>query len=206
MSARRGTFVVFEGVDACGKSTQARRAARERGALFTFEPGDTALGVDLRRWLLDAGPPMAPATEALLMLADRSHHVHTVIEPALVRGTAVVSDRFFASTLAYQGYGRGVDLGDLEAATDLAIGACRPDLTVWLDVPLEVANDRRRRDARDRFESADLDFHERVRAGYAALAARDPDRWAVVDGAGDEDEVAAIVAHRLDVLPWGDDG
>ncbi len=203
---RRGAFVVFEGIDGCGKSTQARRAARERGALLTFEPGDTALGADLRRWLLDAGPPMAPATEALLMLADRSHHVHTVIEPALARGDAVVSDRFFASTLAYQGYGRGVDLEDLEAATDLAIGSCRPDLTVWLDVSLEVANERRARDARDRFESADLDFHERVRVGYAALAARDPDHWTVIDAEGDEDDVARMVAGHLDALSWGDHG
>ena len=149
---------------------------------------------------------MAPTTEALLMLADRSHHVHTVIEPALTRGVAVVSDRFADSTLAYQGYGRGVDLDDLRAATDLAVGACRPDLTVWLDVSLDVAQDRRARDARDRFESADVEFHERVRAGYATLAARDPDHWAVIDASGTEDDVAAIVARHLDSLWWGSDG
>jgi hypothetical protein len=119
---RRGLFVVFEGIDASGKSTQARRVAELHDAHFTFEPGDTPLGVDLRRWVLDAATPMTPITEALLMLADRSHHVRTVLEPTLARGRSVVSDRYFASTLAYQGYGRGVDLARLEAATELAIG------------------------------------------------------------------------------------
>ena len=154
---RRGTFVVFEGIDASGKSTQARRVAELRDAHFTFEPGDTPLGVDLRRWVLDAATPMTPITEALLMLADRSHHVRTVIEPTLASGRSVVSDRYFASTLAYQGYGRGVDLARLEAATELAIGGCLPDMTVLIDTPLDVANERRAPDVRDRFESADLD-------------------------------------------------
>ena len=169
-----GLFLVFEGVDACGKSTQARRVAAQREALFTFEPGDSPLGVDLRRWLLDAQTPMTPVTEALLMLADRSHHVTSVIEPALRSGRSVVSDRFAASTLAYQGYGRGVDVDQLRAATTLAIGDCSPVCTILLDITLEVANERRTRDHEDRFESADLAFHERVRAGYLTLAAADP--------------------------------
>ena len=134
----RGRFVVFEGIDASGKSTHARRIATQRGALFTFEPGDTPLGGELRRWLLDGSTPMTPVTEALLMLADRSHHVATVIEPTLESGTHVIADRFYASTLAYQGYGRGVDLRDLEAATELAIGSCRPDLTVLIDIDIDV--------------------------------------------------------------------
>lgn len=199
-----GPFVVFEGIDACGKSTQARRVAERHGALFTFEPGDSPMGVDLRRWLLDARTPMSPATEALLMLADRSHHVHTLIEPALAQGRAVVSDRFYGSTLAYQGYGRGVDLADLVAATDLAIGACRPDLTVLIDVTLDVANERRARDHKDRFESADLAFHERVREGYLEIAASDAERWCVVDGSGDERTVAEFVDQLVDRLAWPD--
>lgn len=199
---RRGTFVVFEGIDACGKSTQARRVAQERDVRFVFEPGDTPLGVDLRRWLLDASTPMSPQTEALMMLADRSHHVRTVIEPTLLEGRAVVSDRFFASTLAYQGYGRGVALDELWAATDLAIGQCRPDLTVLLDIPLDVANERRARDARDRFESADLDFHQRVRDGYLEMAAAEIDHWFVVDGSMDEQQVARAIDARLDALEW----
>ena len=198
----RGSFVVFEGIDASGKSTQARRIAELRDAHFTFEPGDTPLGVDLRRWVLDAMTPMTPITEALLMLADRSHHVNTVIEPLLERGRSVVCDRYFASTLAYQGYGRGVDLARLEAATELAIGECLPDVTVLIDTPLDVANERRTPDMRDRFESADLDFHQRVRDGFLAIAATWGERWCVIDGSRSESEVAALVDERLASLPW----
>ena len=201
---RDGLFIVFEGGDASGKSTQARRTAELHDAHFTFEPGDTPLGVDLRRWVLDAATPMSPVTEALLMLSDRSHHVRTVIRPMLERGQSVVSDRFFASTLAYQGYGRGVDLAKLQAATDLAIDSCRPDLTILIDLPLDVANERRAFDARDRFESADLDFHQRVRDGYLAIAAAHGDAWFVVDGSKSEDEVAAEIDQRLAGLPWSD--
>jgi dTMP kinase len=161
----RGVFLVFEGIDVSGKSTQARRVAAAREALFTFEPGDTPFGRELRHWVLDGATPMAPETEALVMLSDRSHHVRSVIEPALAAGRSVVSDRFSASTLAYQGYGRGVDLARLRAATELAIGSCRPTLTVLLDVPLEVVNERRAHDAKDRFEREDLAFHQRVRDG-----------------------------------------
>ncbi len=198
----RGTFVVFEGIDACGKSTQARRVAAQRGALFAFEPGDSALGAQLRRWVLDASTPMTPVTEALMMLADRSHHVATVIEPALARGSHVVADRFDASTLAYQGYGRGVDLAELAAATDLAIGRCAADLTVLIDIDIDTANERRSRNAEDRFESADAEFHERVREGYLQMARREPLRWFVVDGRGTLEDVAAIIDEQLDQLDW----
>ena len=198
----RGLFVVFEGIDACGKSTQARRVAQDRGARFVFEPGDTELGVHLRGWLLDATTPMSPTTEALMMLTDRSHHVTTVIEPTLARGAHVVADRLYASTLAYQGYGRGVDLADLEAATDLAIGECRPDVTVLIDIDVDTANERRARSAQDRFESADDAFHDRVREGYLEMATRDRARWFVVDGRAPIDEVRAAIDERLDALDW----
>ena len=197
---QRGTFLVFEGIDVSGKSTQARRLAQRHDALFTFEPGDTPLGVELRRWLLDAAAPMSPVTEALLMLSDRSHHVASVIEPALREGRSVVSDRFFASTLAYQGYGRGVNLALLQSASDLAIGATRADVTILLDVPMEVVNERRAHDQRDRFESADAAFHERVRKGYLELAERDG--WIVVDGSPSPDEVAEVIDQRIAHLPW----
>jgi dTMP kinase len=198
---RAGLFVVFEGIDASGKTTQARRVAAARGAHFAFEPGDSELGADLRRWVLDAATPMTPATEALLMLADRSYHVTHVIAPQLARGRAVVCDRYAASTVAFQGYGRGVDLADLRAATDLAIGDCRADLTVLLDLPVEVALRRGAHDQGDRFESADPEFHERVRQGYLTLAAESPD-WVVVSGEGDARAVAAAVDRVLDPLPW----
>ena len=198
----RGLFVVFEGIDGCGKSTQARRVARDRDARFVFEPGDTPVGIDLRRWILDAATPMTPATEALLLLADRAHHVHSVIEPALASGRSVVADRFYASTLAYQGYGRGVDLDELRAATDLAIGDCRPDLTVLIDLAPNLALEREARDESDRFEIADARFHDRVRQGYLELAGEDVDGWFVVDGAPSVREVAAVIDQRLAELPW----
>ena len=156
----------------------------------------------MRRWLLDASAPMTPVTEALMMLADRSHHVATVIEPSLAAGTHVMADRFYASTLAYQGYGRGVDLADLQAATELAIGTCRPDLTILIDIDVDTANERRTRNAEDRFESADVQFHERVREGYLIMAKSDPDHWFVVDGRTTPEEVAAAIDARLDALDW----
>lgn len=196
----RGAFLVFEGIDVSGKSTQARRLADLHDALFTFEPGDTPLGVDLRHWVLDAATSMNPATEALLMLSDRAHHVHRVIEPSLASGRSVVSDRFYASTLAYQGYGRGLDLELLGSASELAIGSCRPDATILLDIPLEVVNERRAHDQKDRFESADLAFHERVRAGYLELATAHG--WIVIDGTRDREEVASEIDERVAHLPW----
>jgi dTMP kinase len=198
--ALRGILLAFEGIDVSGKSTQAKRVAASHDALFTFEPGDTPLGAQLRHWVLDAATPMAAATVALLMLSDRSHHVRTLIEPTLASGRSVVTDRFFASTLAYQGYGGGVDLDLLRAATDLAIGTTRPTLTVLLDLPVEVVNERRAHDARDRFEAQDLEFHQRVRDGYLALA-KDP-TWVVIDAAKSEDEVASMIDDRLADLPW----
>lgn len=193
-------FVVLEGIDVSGKSTQARRLAERHGALFTFEPGDTALGADLRRWVLDAATPMEAETEALLMLADRSHHVHSVIEPALAAGRSVVSDRFFASTLAYQGYGRGVDLGRLVAASELAVAGCWPSRTVLIDVPLEVVIERRALDSRDRFEAEDVRFFDRVRGGYHELAGRYG--WRVVDGSGSIEEVGLLVEDAVGGLAW----
>jgi len=193
-------FVVFEGIDVSGKSTQAKRVARDHGALFTFEPGDSPLGAELRHWVLDAATPMEPATEALIMLADRSHHVRSVIEPALARGQSVVSDRYFGSTLAYQGYGRGVDLDLLRAASRLAVGSCQATLTVLLDVSLDVVIERRAHDARDRFEVEDISFHERVRAGYLDLAHEYG--WIVLDGSPPPDEVARLVDAALVEVAW----
>ncbi|MGC2485416.1 MAG: dTMP kinase [Acidimicrobiales bacterium] len=198
--SERGVFLVFEGIDVSGKSTQARRVAELHDALFTFEPGDTPLGVGLRHLVLDAATPMEPVTEALMMLTDRSHHVATVIEPALRAGRSVVSDRFFASTLAYQGYGRGVDLGLLRSASRLAIGSSVPDATILLDLPVDVVNERRGHDTRDRFESADFAFHERVREGYLELA--EHEGWIVVDAAPSVEVVATVIDQHVAHLLW----
>lgn len=194
-------FVAFEGIDGCGKSTQARRVADRAGAHFTFEPGDSPLGAILRERLLDASEPMSPETEALLMLADRSHHVASVIAPRVLRGERVVTDRFFGSTLAYQGSGRGIDLDTLERATELAVGPYRPDLTVLIDIPVAVAHRRRAPDRRDRFEAAGIDFHERVREGFLHLAQR-YDNWVVIDGDCDLAAVDASVDDALRSIGW----
>jgi dTMP kinase len=128
--------------------------------------------------------------------------VASVITPAILQGRDVVSDRFFASTLAYQGYGRGVDLAELRAATDLAIGVCRPDLTVLIDLDVAAAAERKARDSRDRFETSDLDFHQRVRDGYLAMAEQYGDAWWVVDGSSSEDDVARAIEARIATLAW----
>ena len=196
----RGHLIAFEGIDASGKSTQARRVAHSRHARLTFEPGDTVLGAALRAIVLDAATPMSPETASLLMLADRAHHVATVIEPELAAGRHVVTDRFLASTLAYQGYGAGVDLELLRRATDLATGSCRPTVTFLLDVPIEVARARRSMSGADRYESAGDDFQDAVRRGYLELAREDVDTWVVLDGERSPEDVAQFIDARLDAL------
>ncbi|MEA2971723.1 MAG: dTMP kinase [Actinomycetota bacterium] len=188
-----GVFVVFEGGEGSGKSTQASRLAERLGAVLTLEPGGTEIGQRLRDVVLgDGGSTLAPRAEALLMAADRAQHVAEVVRPALEAGRPVVSDRFSGSTLAYQGYGRGLDLGDLARLSGWATEGLEPDVVFLLDVDQEVAAARRCR-PRDRIEAAGDTFHQRVVAGYQALAAADPDRWVVVDGSGTVDEVAARV-------------
>jgi dTMP kinase len=188
-------FVVFEGGEGSGKSTQAARLAERLGAVLTREPGGTEFGSRLRALVLgavevgDGAPALASRAEALLMAADRAQHVAEVVRPALDGGRPVVSDRFSGSTLAYQGYGRGLDLGDLTWLSTWAADGLEPDLVVLLDVDQEVAAARRCR-PRDRIEAAGDTFHQRVVAGYRALAAADPARWVVVDGSGTVDEVA----------------
>jgi dTMP kinase len=193
----RGRLIAFEGVDGSGKSTQARRLADLLGALYTIEPGGSELGRSLRELVLDASVDMAPETEALVMLADRSHHVATVIEPALADGRDVVTDRFIASTLAYQGFGRGVDLELLLRATELAIGSCRAEVTVLIDIPVPVARQRSSPDRADRFEGAGEEFQEAVRQGFLELSRAAYGNWLVVDGTGTVEDVAMEIDEGL---------
>ena len=205
--AGRGRLIALEGVDGCGKTTQARLLADTLPALYTSEPGATALGSRLRRLLLDPDLPTVSArAEALLMAADRAEHVDEVIVPALDAGRWVVTDRFSGSTLAYQGHGRGLDLGALRALVTWAAGGLVPDLVVLVDVPVEVARRRLGASRPDRFEGLDAGFHARVRDGFLALAAEDAERWVVVDGTGDAAAVAAAVCSvvgRLGAPPTG---
>lgn len=193
--------MVFEGGEACGKSTQAERLADRLDAVRTREPGGTELGRQVRRLLLDpAQGEVEPRAEALLMAADRAHHVATVVEPALASGRHVVSDRYIGSSIAYQGHGRGLDPERVAEISSWATRGLEPDLVILLDVPAEVARERRGRSP-DRLEAAGEDFHQRVAAGFRTLAAADPGRWVVIDGTPDagavEDAVTTAVRRRL---------
>jgi dTMP kinase len=188
-----GRFIVFEGGEATGKSTQARLLADRLGALLTHEPGGTALGAAIRSIVLDnERDDLDHRAEALLIAADKAQHVTEVIRPALDKGVDVICDRYTASAIAYQGYGRGIDRAVLESLLRFATGGLEPDLTVLLEVPAHFADERLGR-RRDRFESESAEFHRRVHDGFRALAATAPDRWAVLDGSGTVDEVAALV-------------
>jgi dTMP kinase len=186
-------FIVFEGGEASGKSTQSVRLARRLGALHTREPGGTAIGAALRELLLDARTTgLDDRAEALLMAADRAQHVVEVIRPALAAGRHVVSDRYIDSSLAYQGYGRGLPVAELRRLSAWAAADLWPDLVVLLDVPPGVAA-RRSGAAPDRLEAAGEQFHDRVVRGYRALASTDAARWVTVDGSAPPDEVEAAV-------------
>ena len=200
--AHRGVFVVLEGCEGAGKSTQvARIAAARPSTLVTFEPGDTNLGAALRRILLNGhDTTLCETAEALLMAADRAQHVTETIRPALRAGRDVVCDRYVASSLAYQGYGRGMDLEVVRHMSQIASGGLAADLTILLDVDPAVGRERSSA-KRDRFESLDVDFHRRVRAGYLSLASADPRRWVIVDASRPpravNDDVAAALRDRL---------
>ncbi|HEY9556681.1 MAG TPA: dTMP kinase [Acidimicrobiales bacterium] len=185
-----GRLIAFEGGEGSGKSTQARRLAERLGALLTFEPGDTPLGVELRRLLLDSPDlDITDRAEALLMAADRAQHVVETIIPAIASGRTVVTDRFAGSSIAYQGYARQLPAGEIEQLSRWATDGLWPDLMVLLSVPLSVSA-QRTGGARDRVEDAGDAFHARVHDGFLIQAMGDPDRWAVVDGTLPEDEVA----------------
>jgi dTMP kinase len=190
----RGRFIVLEGGEACGKSTQAARLAADLGAVLTREPGGTALGEHLRALLLEPGDGIAPRAEALLMLAARAQHVAEVITPALAAGRDVVCDRFSGSTLAYQGWARGLPVAELGTLSTWAADGLEPDVVVLLEVPAAVAVERLAgRGGADRLEGEGAAFFARVAAGFAALAGADPERWRVVDGVGTPEEVARRV-------------
>lgn len=198
----RGRFIAFEGGEASGKSTQAARLAARLGAVLTREPGGTALGQHLRQLVLgsDSGMHVGIRAEALLMAADRAQHVESVIRPALAGGRDVVTDRYAGSSLAYQGFGRGLDLAEVEHLSEWASEGLWPDLVILLDVPAEVARGRLVASGvhPDRLEAAGDDFHRRVMEGFRHLAASRPERWQVVDGRGDPAEVSVRVDLAVD--------
>lgn len=200
----RGKYVAFEGLEGCGKSTHVARLAERLGAVATREPGGTVLGSALRAAMLDpANTSLSPRAEALLMAADRAQHVAEVVRPALEAGRHVVSDRSVYSSLAYQGHGRGLGEAAVRRINDWALDGTWPDLVVLIDVPFEVLAERMKKRELDRFEREDRAFFERVHAGFLAMAAAEPARFAIVDGTPPkdalQDAVAATVAARLGI-------
>ena len=197
-------FVTFEGIEGSGKSTHlARLAARLRAAgvdpVETREPGATEAGAAIRRLVLDGHAPLEPLAELFLYCADRTQHLRDVVCPALAAGRIVLCDRFSDSTIAYQGYGRGLPLDTVRALDEVARGGVRPGLTLLLDCPVAdgLARARRRSASGDRFERAAEEFHERVRAGFLALAAAEPDRFVVLDAREPVERIADSIAAAV---------
>lgn len=197
----RGTYIAFEGLEGCGKSTHVTRLAEKINAVATREPGGTRIGALLRSILADPeNTDLNSRAELLLMTADRAQHMSELIEPALQRGQHVVSDRSMYSTLAYQGYGRGLDVDTLLSINTWALNNVLPDIVVWIQIPTEEANTRLAKRNLDRFEREGADFFARIGTGFADLAAKDPARWILIDGLEPKDVVeekifAAVVAH-----------
>jgi dTMP kinase len=195
-----GRYIVFEGVEGCGKSTQARLLAEQLGAVLTRETGGTPIGERIRTILHDpANVELAPTAEALLIAADRAQHLAQVVEPALAAGRHVVSDRSVYSSLAYQGYGRGLPLDTVRAVNEWALAGHWPDLAILLDVSAHHVRSRMSGRELDRFEREDTSFFDRVTAGFRAMAAAEPHRWIVIDGNHGIDVVAhaVVTAVRL---------
>ena len=192
-------YVALEGAEGSGKSTQAALLAEALDAVLTRETGGTPVGARLREILHDTTvTDLADRAEALITAADRAQHVVHVVRPALAAGRLVVSDRSVHSTLAYQGYGRGLDLAVLREINDWAIDGLWPERVILLDAPTPVLAARISDRDLDRFERAGDDFHARVAAGFREMAAADPARWAVVDADGDVATVAKRVRAAYD--------
>lgn len=205
-------FITFEGGDGSGKTTQLKvlenhLTARGKSCISTREPGGTSLGKLIRRVLLEVGrQPITSPTELFLYLADRAQHIDEVIIPALEQGKIVLCDRHTDSTLAYQGYGRRIDLGLLRSLNDIASRGIQPDLTLLFDCPVEIGLSRTAQRQslaasgrnEDRFEREKIEFHERVRAGFLELARAEPLRFRIINAVRSVEEIAEEIKNIVD--------
>ena len=200
----KGLFITFEGGDGCGKSTQlelVKKYLEERGfkTLTTREPGSIGLGQKLREVLLHYDGDVAPRAEAFLFLADRAQHIAKIVKPAVNAGVIVLCDRHTDSSVAYQGYGRGEDIEQINMLNNLATQGIKPDLTLLFDVSTEVAQTRVGNE-KDRMESAGIEFHKKVRQGYLEIAKKEPQRIKVIDSNVTIEEVFAQVKKVIDEI------
>ncbi len=189
----KGLFITFEGGDGCGKTTQIKlldEYLRNKGykTLLTREPGSKGLGVKVREILLNYDGEVSPVCESFLFLADRAQNVDCIIKPALEDGTIVICDRHTDSSVAYQGYGRGLDIDRINMLNNIATSGLKPDLTIVLDVDVETSQKRVGAE-KDRMESAGMEFFERVRQGYLEIAKQEPERVKVVDSTQTIEEI-----------------
>jgi len=199
-----GLFISFEGIDGVGKSTQADLLetwlqAQGKTVVRTLEPGGTEVGIEIRKILLHHRGDLAPRAEAALFAADRAHHVASKIRPALDRGDIVITDRYFDSSVAYQGAGRELSQTEVKDLSLWAVGGLLPDLTVLLDLPADVARNRRNGSGTepDRLESEKIEFFERARQAYLDLAKAEPERFLVIDASASVDVMQEQIVNRV---------
>ena len=191
-----GFFIALEGGEAAGKSTQARILGRSLNAVVSREPGGTDLGARMREILLSHETVgLVPRAEALLMAADRAQHIEEIVRPALAAGRHVITDRHSGSFIAYQGYGRGLEIAEITRITQWAAGGIQPNLVVLIDIDHSRASARRAVAQHDRLDAEDGAFHDRVASGFRTLAAADPERWIIVDGDGNVNDVHHRIRH-----------
>ena len=201
---QRGLFITFEGADGCGKTTQIKLLdeylrARGKSTLLTREPGAKGLGVKLREILLNYEGPVSPNCESFLFLADRAQHVDCIIKPALEEGKIVLCDRHTDSTVAYQGYGRGLDIKQINMLNNIAVNGIKPDLTIVFDIDIQTSLARVGNE-KDRMESAGIEFFNRVRNGYLEIAEKEPERVKIINASDTIDNIHKKVVELVEEL------